>query len=178
MSVTSESESHSVLFDSFQPPRPGNSPGQNTGVGCHFLLQGIFPTQGSNSHFCVSCIGRQILYHCATWEAPLWKYQMLQKLHTLKRLLLSYVHFFFNKNQKILHWNFKKWVECRNPTEMKGRCWESGWNLFVLGHGQGMFPPSLLWVSPEAVSFADGTCCPVPGLWLKVQGWLYSLPQS
>ena len=23
---------------------PWNSPGQNTGVGCHFLLQGIFPT--------------------------------------------------------------------------------------------------------------------------------------
>ena len=26
-----------------------NFPGKNTGVGCHFLLQGIFPTQGSNS---------------------------------------------------------------------------------------------------------------------------------
>ena len=26
----------------------GNSPGKNTGVVCHFLLQGIFPTQGSN----------------------------------------------------------------------------------------------------------------------------------
>ena len=26
----------------------GNSPGKNTGVGCHALLQGIFPTQGSN----------------------------------------------------------------------------------------------------------------------------------
>ena len=25
-----------------------NFPGKNTGVGCHFLLQGIFPTQGSN----------------------------------------------------------------------------------------------------------------------------------
>ena len=25
-----------------------SSPGQNTGVGRHFLLQGIFPTQGSN----------------------------------------------------------------------------------------------------------------------------------
>ena len=24
------------------------SPGKNTGEGCHFLLQGIFPTQGSN----------------------------------------------------------------------------------------------------------------------------------
>ena len=23
-------------------------PGKNTGVGCHSLLQGIFPTQGSN----------------------------------------------------------------------------------------------------------------------------------
>ena len=24
----------------------GDSPGKNTGVGCHALLQGIFPTQG------------------------------------------------------------------------------------------------------------------------------------
>ena len=27
---------------------PWDSPGRNTGVGCHFLLQGIFLTQGSN----------------------------------------------------------------------------------------------------------------------------------
>ena len=27
---------------------PWNSPGKNTGVGCHSLLQGIFPTQRSN----------------------------------------------------------------------------------------------------------------------------------
>ena len=34
-----------------QPTRllcPWNSPGKNIGVDCHFLLQGIFPTQGSN----------------------------------------------------------------------------------------------------------------------------------
>ena len=33
------------------PPRllySWDFPGKNTGVGCHFLLQGIFPTQGSN----------------------------------------------------------------------------------------------------------------------------------
>ena len=30
---------------------PWDSPGKNTGVGCHFLLQGIFLTQGSNLHF-------------------------------------------------------------------------------------------------------------------------------
>ena len=28
----------------------GDSPGKNTRVGCHTLLQGIFPTQGSNPH--------------------------------------------------------------------------------------------------------------------------------
>ena len=27
---------------------PWDSPGKNTGAGCHFLLQGIFPTQGLN----------------------------------------------------------------------------------------------------------------------------------
>ena len=30
---------------------PWDFPGKNTGVGCHFLLQGIFPTQGLNSCF-------------------------------------------------------------------------------------------------------------------------------
>ena len=29
---------------------PWDSPSKNTGVGCHFLLQGIFLTQGSNLH--------------------------------------------------------------------------------------------------------------------------------
>ena len=29
---------------------PWSYPGKNTGVGCHALLQGIFPTQGSNPH--------------------------------------------------------------------------------------------------------------------------------
>ena len=37
----------------------GDSPGKNTGVGCHALLQGIFPTQGLNPGL-PHC--RQILY--------------------------------------------------------------------------------------------------------------------
>ena len=46
-----ESESCSVLFDSLRPHRlysPWNSLRKNTGVGNISLLQGIFPTQGSN----------------------------------------------------------------------------------------------------------------------------------
>ena len=54
--------SHSVVSDSLRPHGlqltrllcPWNSPGKNTGVGCHSLLQGIFLTQGSNSG----------LFHC------------------------------------------------------------------------------------------------------------------
>ena len=38
----------------------GISAGKNTGVGCHYLLQGIFPTQGSNPGL-LPC--RKILYH-------------------------------------------------------------------------------------------------------------------
>ena len=47
----SESESHSVVSNSLRPHglySPWNSPGQNTGLGSHSLLQGIFPTQGLN----------------------------------------------------------------------------------------------------------------------------------
>ena len=42
---------------------PWDSPGKNTGVDCHFLLHGIFPTQGST--LCLLCLlnCRQILYH-------------------------------------------------------------------------------------------------------------------
>ena len=46
----------------------GDSPGQNTGVGCHALLQGISPTQGSNQGL---LHGRQILYHPRHQGRPL-----------------------------------------------------------------------------------------------------------
>ena len=36
---------------------------KNTGVGCHFLLQGIFLTQGSNPHLLHLLHCRQVLYH-------------------------------------------------------------------------------------------------------------------
>ena len=56
----------SVVSDSLwpcglQPARllcPWDSPGKNTGVGSHFLLQRIFPTQGSNLH----------LLHLLLWQ--------------------------------------------------------------------------------------------------------------
>ena len=46
-----------------------DSPGRNTGMGCHFLLQGVFPSQGSNTHFLCLRHCRQIRYHWAAREA-------------------------------------------------------------------------------------------------------------
>ena len=45
----------------------GDSPGKNTGVGCHALLQGIFPTQGLNP---VLPHCRGILYHLNHQRSP------------------------------------------------------------------------------------------------------------
>ena len=47
----------------------GILPGRNSGVGFHFLFQGIFSTQGSNLHLLWLYIDRQILFHWATWAA-------------------------------------------------------------------------------------------------------------
>ena len=42
---------------------PWDSPGKNTGVGCHALLQRIFPTQGSKPHLLRFLHFRWILFH-------------------------------------------------------------------------------------------------------------------
>ena len=68
--------SRSVVSDSLQPHgryptrpcHPWDFPGKNTGVGCRFLLQGIFPTQGWTR---VSCIADRRFTIWATREA-LW----------------------------------------------------------------------------------------------------------
>ena len=67
--------SRSVVSNSLQPHGlkptrsscPWDSPGKNTGVGCHALLQGIFPTQGLNLGL-PHC--RRILYHLSLQGSP------------------------------------------------------------------------------------------------------------
>ena len=54
-----------------------DSPGKNNGMGCHSLLQGIFPTQQLNPGL-PNC--RQILYHLSHQESPLNKCQLTRKL--------------------------------------------------------------------------------------------------
>ena len=79
-SVSPSVVSHSFGSHALQPTRllcPWDSPGKNTGVGCHSLLQGIFPTQESNLGL-LHC--RQIPYHLShQGRPPSPKGMMLQK---------------------------------------------------------------------------------------------------
>ena len=69
---------HCNLMDCSPPGSSvhGNSPGKNTGVGCHALLQGIFPTQGSNpglphcrwTLYCLSHQGHHFSPYINTWN--------------------------------------------------------------------------------------------------------------
>ena len=87
---------HSVISNSFRPHKmqpakllcPWHSPGKNIGVGCHFLLQGIFPTQGSNPYLLWLLHCRQILYSLShRGSSPFWSCAKFQVLRL--RLFLS-----------------------------------------------------------------------------------------
>ena len=73
---------------------PWNFPDKNTGVGCHFLLQGISSTQGSDSHL-LHC--KQILSHCAIWEAQ-GKWLHI-KTKIIKFYFKIFVHYIYTIHQ-------------------------------------------------------------------------------
>ena len=67
-------QSYLTLCDPMDCSPPGSSvhedsPGRNTGVGCHALLHGIFPTQGSNLHLLCLLHWSAFSITSATWEA-------------------------------------------------------------------------------------------------------------
>ena len=72
----------------------GDSPRKNTGVGCHALLQGIFPTRGSNPRL-LHC--KSILYHLSHQESCQCKLGSPQKDNTklFKETNFCYILFFW-----------------------------------------------------------------------------------
>ena len=89
---------------------PWDCPGKNTGVGCRALLQGIFPTQGSNPGL-PHC--RRILYHlshqgspcCIAWPQNLMnKYKKKKKQAWIQIVLTSRPFGFHPYFLKLLAW--------------------------------------------------------------------------
>ena len=119
------SDSCSVLSDSLwayglQPTRilcPWDSPGKNPRVGCYSLLQGIFPTQGSNPclRHCrriLYCLSHKkaphywkkeaIQYFFKKYTCPLYSMREFQKIITDKSAILQIICQVFNENNMSL----------------------------------------------------------------------------
>ena len=65
-----------------QAPLPWDSPGKNIEVGCHALLQGIFPTQGLNPCFLMSPALAGIFFTTSSPGKPI--------NHTIRLLQIKY----------------------------------------------------------------------------------------
>ena len=152
----SKSESCSVVSDSLWPHglySPWNSPGQNTGVGSLSLLQGIFPTQGSNPGL-LNC--RRILYQlshkgspnnprditkcggglvpkpCSTLCNPMDCSPPGSSAHGLSQLrTLDWVAICFSRGSS---WpKNQAWISCNVPTELWGKIAKKGSNYLLNG---------------------------------------------
>ena len=73
-----------------QPTRflcPWDYPGKSTGIGCHFLLQGIFLTQECNR---ISSLAGRFFTTSITWEAPIYILMTLKLASTNLHFRLTY----------------------------------------------------------------------------------------
>ena len=109
-----------------QPTRllcPWDFPGKNTGVGCHFLLPGIFPTQGSNSrllcllHWQADSLhfvppGKSLEIHI-TWQNPpvaYWGWLVWREVEALTpRCSLALLSMIWACSSRLLHKPRQRW---------------------------------------------------------------------
>ena len=130
---------------------------QNTGVGCHFLLQGTFPTQGSNPGL-LHC--EQTLYHLSHQGSesfvlyPPFKHKgccMEQCQKTSKGKMVDEPNSPWVKlprslpmcQEVTLHRSFLKW----NSSLMITGTWKSSWARDLPWHPQMLTPSQAEWTS-------------------------------
>ena len=113
------------MSDSLQPCglkparllRPWDFQGKNTGVGCHFLLQGIFPSQGLNLWLLGLLHRRRILYHWVNEEAHI---QLLTDYSENYSCSLSPIVRTFSREKTREFFDIIE--NCCVSTSQKGRC--------------------------------------------------------
>ena len=116
---------------------PWTSPGKNTGVGCHSLLQETFLTQGLNSGL-LHC--RQILYHLSHQGSPVSSQVLTDELGESKGLVWLYCHYCTHSfGSKQLHWLLTAWTEqALDPSSFSSHSLEScvvfTWEVGSLKH--------------------------------------------
>ena len=127
--------SNSLQTHGMSPARllhPWDFPGKNTGVGCHFILQEIVPTQGLNSGL-PHC--SQMLYHLNHQWSPL--------------IYICTPVYIQNQNVLCVPWCGKIWETYLNPSPLL-RCFLSPfhtllkvlWNVILMMESKGSFQTS------------------------------------
>ena len=119
---------------------PWDSEGKNTGVGCRALLQGIFPTQGSNLYLLQLLHYRQILYHWATREA-------------LYVCVLAYKHMYPTS----VHW---KGLEAMTVQYQRAYLSLRSWFLITILHWKNQGPMAK-WLISEHDKTWKSSHCPI-----------------
>ena len=143
------SVTHSVMFDSLRPcgREPArllhlwDFPGKNTGIGCHFLLQGIFLTKGSNSglpHLQADSLlaeppGKPLEKIQTSGNTPhvhglTWRHQYYPKWSMESMQSLSKSQWWFWRNRKThpkIHMESPGALNSQNNLEKDGQSWKT-----------------------------------------------------
>ena len=111
---------------------PWDSPGKNTGVGCHALLQGIFPTQGSNPGLPHS---RRILYQLSptfpSLRVTFWSKRTSHLRPILISAKLAHTCSVGSHPNPDIHYRFCQITHlCQLPTQL----WQRGSSGFPADH--------------------------------------------
>ena len=130
---------------------PWNSPGQYTGVGCHFLLQEIFQTQGSN-------LSLLRLLHSQANSSPL-------NCHNSARWELSALSFY----RKVRFWKLKSGACLQVPAWLAEPAREVGITAHIFNH----YLPS---AKPDKLSWSMG--CTISSWERSLYSWTMSDKQG
>ena len=118
---------------------PWNSPGQNTGVGSCSLLQGIFPTQGSNPGL-LHC--RRVLYQLSHKVSPRilewvtcyfssgssWPKNRTGVSCTAGGFFTNWaVREALGKGKDVHHWGLGQWLHYPHRLDI---CWATKWAVY------------------------------------------------
>ena len=107
-----------------------DSPGKNTGSGCHALLQGTFSTQGVNPHLlCLTALAGRVFTTITTWEAReclwiRWIKNIKKKKASHKMLQVDEMDHIKIKNFSLL----KKW-KWQERIPRQSSCWDLALSL-------------------------------------------------
>ena len=166
----------------------GDSPGKDAGVGCHSLLQGTFPTQGSNPGL-PHC--RWILYYLGYQGSPMLmsKFQ-ISSISLLMRSLQKY-----NNAINIINMEVKAWILLAIPIALSGighhvldslinirfrerlgfeiiiECIIIITSVFTSGPGADFFAPERVWVLAHSDPSVIKQVVGAGGLWMIFTSW-------